>query len=127
MDSVVPAISPLVAGPLGVVHLPRMWLAGVCAALGRTAPGEPRLGGFDELVARGLGFDLGGFRASLATVPSYLECEGWVRAHARHADARAIADVNAAVALAYADGSPVALAADLRDWERLHVGLLGQR
>lgn len=101
-----------------------MWLAGICTAAGVAAEGEPPLRGFDELVARGLGFDLGAFAAFLGTLPDYPACEAWVRAHARHCDAEAIAAVNAAIGIARTDGVPTVLANDLSDWERLRATLL---
>ncbi|MGZ4964624.1 MAG: DUF5069 domain-containing protein, partial [Limisphaerales bacterium] len=39
MNTIVPLISSGVAGPLGVLHLPRLWLKASLEACGKLAPG----------------------------------------------------------------------------------------
>jgi hypothetical protein len=52
----VPLISSGVAGPLGVLHLPRLWLKASLEAGGKLAPGYPGCGsGYDQMVLDGLG------------------------------------------------------------------------
>jgi hypothetical protein len=41
MSTIVPTISSGVAGPLGVIHLPRLWLKLSLEAQGKLAPGYP--------------------------------------------------------------------------------------
>jgi hypothetical protein len=50
-NSIVPLISSGVAGPLGVLHLPRLWLKASLEARGLLAPGYPGIGaGYDSMV-----------------------------------------------------------------------------
>ena len=51
MNTIVPLISSGVAGPLGVLHLPRLWLKASLEAGGKLAPGYPGAGkGYDQMV-----------------------------------------------------------------------------
>jgi hypothetical protein len=94
-----PAISSGVAGPLGVLHLPRLWLKHRLHAGGRLPAGYRHgTGGFDEMVSGGLGFDPQAFATYVETEqPDYLAAEGWVRGHATTLTAAAIAAVNARI------------------------------
>src|SRR5437763_16836751 len=57
-DTYVPMISSGVAGPLGVIHLPRLWQKVSLEAAGRLAPGYPGIGrGFDAMTCAALGLD----------------------------------------------------------------------
>ena len=57
-ETYVPLISSGVAGPLGVVHLPRLWQKVSLEATGRLAPGYPAVGkGFDAMTLAALGLD----------------------------------------------------------------------
>ena len=57
-DTYVPLISSGVAGPLGVVHLPRLWQKVSLEATGKLAPGYPAVGkGFDAMTLAALGLD----------------------------------------------------------------------
>ena len=48
MNTIVPLISSGVAGPLGVLHLPRLWLKVSLESTGKLAPGYPGAGkGYD--------------------------------------------------------------------------------
>ena len=54
----VPLISSGVAGPLGVLHLPRLWCKVVLNAKGQLAAGYPECGdGYDQMVLTALGLD----------------------------------------------------------------------
>jgi hypothetical protein len=70
-----------VAGPLGVVHLPRLWLKVSLEARGLLAPGYPGIGkGFDQMVIDGLGLTADAVRSYISkNRPTYAEFEGWVR------------------------------------------------
>ena len=58
MNTIVPLISSGVAGPLGVLHLPRLWLKVSLEARGKLAPGYPGLGkGYDLMVCNALGLN----------------------------------------------------------------------
>ena len=99
MEKIVPLASAPVKGPLGVAHLPRLWLKCVLAAAG-AAPEAYHTGsdmGSNKTVIEGLGLDPGATLAYLATGPSYIQFEAWVREHASKLDAASIAAVNAAI------------------------------
>ena len=56
MNAIVPLISSGIAGPLGVIHLPRLWLKVSLEARGKLAAGYPGAGqGYDQMVIDGLG------------------------------------------------------------------------
>ncbi|HEV8542494.1 MAG TPA: DUF5069 domain-containing protein [Verrucomicrobiae bacterium] len=77
----VPLISSGVAGPLGVLHLPRFWLKTSLEARGKLAPGYPGCGkGYDQMVLDGLGLDR---QKTLDFIknsrPTYSQFESWVK------------------------------------------------
>ena len=84
MDAQIPLISTRATGPLGVVHLPRLWLKMRLAASDKLAEGyRAGEGGFDGMLLETLGIDL---EAAVAFVresqPTYLAFEAWVRENA---------------------------------------------
>lgn len=91
-ERIVPLISSSVTGPLGIVHLPRLWLKVLLHAGGRLAEGYRHgVGGFDERLCTNLGIDRDAFIAYIETTkPGYLELEDWVRAHATKLDPESI-------------------------------------
>ncbi|MEO8205085.1 MAG: DUF5069 domain-containing protein, partial [Chthoniobacterales bacterium] len=81
MSSTIPLISSGVAGPLGVIHLPRLWQKVSLEARGKLASGYPGCGnGYDQMVLDGLGLDK---TATLAFIkesrPTYPQFEAWVK------------------------------------------------
>ncbi|QSR88532.1 DUF5069 domain-containing protein [Methylacidiphilum caldifontis] len=76
----VPLIGSGVAGPLGVLHLPRMWLKCILAAKGMLADGYPDLGkGFDAMTMAALNLTEEETRNYIRTnLPSYIEFENWI-------------------------------------------------
>lgn len=80
MSNIVPLISSGVAGPLGVLHLPRLWLKASLGAAGKLHSDYPAIGaGYDQMVLDGLGIDKGDFESFIAeSKPSYIECESWI-------------------------------------------------
>ncbi len=70
------------SGPLGVLHLPRLWLKVSLEARGKLAPGYPGIGkGFDSMVIASLGFTADAVRAFIKDKkPTYAEFEAWVKA-----------------------------------------------
>jgi hypothetical protein len=79
-----PAISTPVTGPLGLIHLPRLWLKHLLHGAGRL-PAEYRHGasGVDLRIAENTGFDPDGFGAFVeGERPDYLTAEAWVRRNA---------------------------------------------
>jgi hypothetical protein len=81
MNSIVPLISSGVSGPLGVLHLPRLWLKSSLEACGKLAPGYPGCGkGYDSMVLNALGIDQSAFQSFIkSNKPAYPELENWVR------------------------------------------------
>lgn len=71
-----------VAGPLGVRHLPRLWLKVSLESAGKLNPDYPGIGqGFDMMVINGLGLSADSVRAFIADErPTYAAFESWVKA-----------------------------------------------
>ena len=85
METHVPLISTRTKGPLGLVHLPRLWLKMRLSAKGKLAD-EYRAGegGFDGLLLEALGIDSTAAVAFVnASHPSYLAFEAWVKENAK--------------------------------------------
>ena len=81
MNTIVPLISSGVAGPLGVLHLPRLWLKVSLEQRGKLAPGYPGVGkGYDQMVIDALGLNKEGVVDYIKTQkPTYPQFENWVR------------------------------------------------
>ena len=79
---IVPLISSGTAGPLGVLHLPRLWLKVSLEARGALADGYPGAGqGYDQMVIDALGLDRDAVIAYItAERPTYPQFEGWIKA-----------------------------------------------
>ncbi len=99
MNTIVPLISSGVAGPLGVLHLPRLWLKILLEAIGKLAPGYPAAGkGFDQMVMDGLGLKREAVLEFVRTrKPTYPQFEAWVKANATKLDRASIEKLNAAI------------------------------
>jgi len=81
MNTIVPLISSGVAGPLGVLHLPRLWLKLSLEARGKLAPGYPGAGtGYDQMVIDALGLNRDALINFVkASHPTYPQLEGWIK------------------------------------------------
>ncbi len=100
MSQIIPLISSGTAGPLGVLHLPRLWLKASLGATGKLHPDYPAIGaGYDQMVLDGLGIDKAAFEAFIASEkPSYVECENWILAQSGGSlDTAAVEKLNAAI------------------------------
>ena len=99
MSNIIPMISSGTAGPLGVLHLPRLWLKASLGAAGKLHPDYPSCGnGYDSMVLDGLGLDKAAFESFIATKPTYPQFEAWVLAQSGGSlDAAAVAKLNAAI------------------------------
>jgi hypothetical protein len=77
----VPMIPCSVAGPLGVLQLPRLWLKVSLEARGKLAPGYPGIGtGFDQMVLSGLDLSADSVKKFISEKrPTYSEFEAWVK------------------------------------------------
>ena len=81
METYIPLISTRAKGPLGLVHLPRLWLKMRLSAKGKLAD-EYRAGegGFDGMLLEALGIDSTTAVAFVsASQPGYLAFEAWVK------------------------------------------------
>ncbi len=80
MGNIVPTISSGTAGPLGVLHLPRLWQKASLGAVGKLHDDYPAAGaGYDQMVLDALGINRETFLNYIAeNKPSYIECENWV-------------------------------------------------
>ena len=98
-DTYVPLISSGVAGPLGVMHLPRLWQKISLEATGKLASGYPAVGkGFDAMTLSALGLEEQAVRDYIKqNKPTYPEFEAWVKKNARTLDRQSIEKHNAAV------------------------------
>lgn len=97
---IVPLISSGTAGPLGVLHLPRLWLKASLESRGLLADGYPGAGqGYDQMVIDGLGLDRSALLSFIAgDRPTYPEFEAWVKSQpGATLDAGSIAKLNAAI------------------------------
>jgi hypothetical protein len=100
MNNIIPMISSGNAGPLGVLHLPRLWLKASLGAAGKLHPDYPSCGaGYDQMVLDGLGIDKAAFEAFIAdSKPTYPQLEAWILAQSGGAlDTAAVARLNAAI------------------------------
>jgi hypothetical protein len=81
MNTVVPLISSGCAGPLGVLHLPRLWLKVSLEARGKLAPGYPGAGkGYDQMVIDGLGLNRDAVINYIKNDrPTYPQFEAWIK------------------------------------------------
>ena len=98
MAGMIPTISSGVAGPLGVLHLPRFWSKVLLDSKGQLHEDYPACGaGFDQMVLDGLGLDKD---ATLAYIndnsPTYPQFEAWVSENGSVNDA-AVAELNDAI------------------------------
>ncbi len=97
-QTVVPLISSGTAGPLGAIHLPRLWLKLSLAAVDALPEGYDECGaGFDAMTLDALGLDRGKtIEFVRQNRPTYMEFEQWVVENGK-TDKATIAAHNAAV------------------------------
>src|SRR3954452_351647 len=95
----VPTISSGTAGPLGVLHLPRMWQKVSLESGGKLAAGYPGIGkGYDAMTCAALGLDEQAVKDFIKqNKPTYPQFEGWVKKNAKSLNSQAIEKHNAAV------------------------------
>ena len=145
-SNIIPMIPCNAAGPLGVRHLPRLWLKVSLESTGKLHSDYPGIGqGFDMMVINGLGLSADAVRSFIAdNRPSYGEFETWVKAQSGvKLDRASIYQLNSAImgyhhdddtrkgildAAGYPDdgsvnGSAVELNA-IEDWAAFHAAQL---
>ncbi|MBV8198880.1 MAG: DUF5069 domain-containing protein [Candidatus Eremiobacteraeota bacterium] len=106
--NVVPLVSSGTAGPIGAIHLPRLWLKLSLAAAGALPEGYDECGsGFDAMTLNGLGLDR---QKTIDFIrqrkPTYMEFEEWVVANGK-TDKASVEKHNAAIR-AYNHGDDLA-------------------
>ena len=97
----IPVISSGIAGPLGVLHLPRLWQKASLGAVGKLHDDYPACGkGYDQMVLDGLGLDREEFLGYIKDKkPTYPDLEAWVLSKKGGSlDAEAVRKLNAAIA-----------------------------
>src|SRR5437763_4837093 len=99
MNTVVPLISSGTAGPLGVLHLPRLWLKLSLESAGKLAAGYPGAGkGYDQMVIDGLGLNRDAVINFIKTSkPTYTQFEAWVKKNGTKLDKGSIEKLNASI------------------------------
>ena len=99
MNTIVPLISSGVAGPLGVIHLPRLWLKVSLEARGKLAAGYPGAGqGYDQMVIDGIGLQRDAvIKFIKESRPTYPQFEAWVKKNAPKLDKASVDKLNAAI------------------------------
>jgi hypothetical protein len=80
MNTIVPLISSGVAGPLGVLHLPRFWLKVSLECRSKLAAGYPGCGkGYDQMVLDALGLKKESVYDFIKNAhPTYPQFEAWI-------------------------------------------------
>jgi hypothetical protein len=97
MDKIVPLIGSAEVGPLGVLHLPRLWLKVSLDAKGALADGYPAVGtGFDQMVLDGLGLKKDAVVDFITkNKPTYCQFEVWIKQQpGTHLDEASITKLN---------------------------------
>ena len=81
MSTYVPTISSGTSGPLGVLHLPRLWQKVSLGSQGKLAAGYPAIGGgYDSMVINALGLNADAVTNYITTSkPTYTQFEAWVK------------------------------------------------
>ncbi|MGC6466355.1 MAG: DUF5069 domain-containing protein [Akkermansiaceae bacterium] len=80
MSQIIPTITSGIAGPLGVLHLPRLWQKASLDAAGKLHSDYPAAGaGYDQMTLDALGIDRDTFLAYIrAEKPTYTQMEQWI-------------------------------------------------
>ena len=79
MSKTIPLVSSGIAGPLGVLHLPRLWQKVSLEKVGKLHADYPGIGaGYDQMVLDGLGIDKEAFSSFMDSKPTYPQLEKWV-------------------------------------------------
>lgn len=137
----IPTITSGVAGPLGVLHMPRFWQKVSLDAVGKLHPEYPACGGgYDQMLLDALSLDKD---ATLAYIqenkPTYVQFEAWVKENAgnlggaqnfnaavegyNHDDATR-ENILSAVGLPGADIKDAVNLNNLEDWHDFHGAMI---
>ncbi len=142
-NKIIPTISSGTAGPLGVLHLPRLWQKMCLGAAGKLADGYVNCGpGYDMMTLDALGVDRDALVAFVsASKPTYVQFETFISENATSLNETSIAEHNAAVigyqhtdetrqsilaSVGLPDGKPTDAVNlnNLDDWQEFHAAEL---
>lgn len=98
-NKVIPTISSGTAGPLGVLHLPRLWQKMCLGAAGKLADGYANCGpGYDLMVLDALGIDRDALVSFVnSNKPTYVQFEKFCAENASTLNQTAVSQLNAAI------------------------------
>ena len=99
MSQIIPLISSGIAGPLGVLHLPRLWEKVSLDNVGKLHSDYPAIGaGYDQMVLDGLGINKDAFVEFMKSKPTYVQLENWIlEQKGGSLDQSAVDELNAAI------------------------------
>ena len=99
-NKIVPTISSGTAGPLGILHLPRLWQKTSLGAAGKLAEGYGNCSpGYDMMVLDALGVDRDALLAFVSEKkPTYIEFEKFFSENAKTLNEASVSQLNAAIA-----------------------------
>jgi len=139
-NKIVPTISSGTAGPLGVLHLPRLWQKISLAAAGKLADGYGNCcPGYDMMVIDSLGLDRDALIAFVSeNKPTYIGFEKFIAENATMLNQTAVSQLNNAIigyqhsdetrqgilsAAGLPDGKPTDAVSlnNLDDWQEFHA------
>ena len=142
-NKIIPTISSGTAGPLGVLHLPRLWQKMCLGAAGKLADGYSNCGpGYDTMTLDALGVDRDALVAFVSeNKPTYVQFEKFIAESATNLNAASVAELNAAItgyqhadatrqsilsAVGLPDGKPTDAINlnNLDDWQEFHAAEL---
>lgn len=80
MSQIIPLVTSGIAGPLGVLHLPRLWQKASLDAVGKLHSDYPAAGaGYDQMTLDALGINRETFLDYIRTnKPTYTQLEQWI-------------------------------------------------
>ena len=80
MSQIIPTITSGIAGPLGVLHLPRLWQKASLDAVGKLHKDYPAAGaGYDQMTLDALGIQRDSFLNYIkSSKPTYTQLEQWI-------------------------------------------------
>ena len=142
-NKIIPTISSGTAGPLGILHLPRLWQKMCLGAVGKLADGYANCGpGYDMMTLDALGVDRDALVAFVSeNKPTYVQFEKFIAENATKLNDATVAELNAAItgyqhadetrqsilaAVGLPDGKPTAAINlnNLDDWQEFHAAEL---
>lgn len=142
-NKIIPTISSGTAGPLGVLHLPRLWQKMCLGAADKLADGYANCGpGYDMMVLDALGVDRDALVDFVSTKkPTYVEFEKFITENATKLNQTAVSQLNSAIigyqhtdetrqgilsAVGIPDGKPTDAINlnNLDDWQEFHAAEL---